>query len=74
MSLLPTNLPKPDLLDTMQIYMIDLQKLIFDFMELEERLNKYNAICLSLPACHNVKWVQVELIDSLPWDLLGECT
>ena len=45
------DLPKPDLLHTMQISMLShLQKWIFHFMKLHEQLNKYNAICLSVPA------------------------
>jgi hypothetical protein len=31
-----------------------LQKWIFHFMKTHERLNKYNAIWLSLPAYHNL--------------------
>jgi len=48
-----SDLPKPDLLHTMQIGMLDhLQKWIFHFMKRQERLDKYNAIWLSLPAYH----------------------
>jgi len=40
-----SNLPKPDLLHTMQIGRLDhLQKWIFHFMKTHERLDKYNAI------------------------------
>jgi len=50
-----SDLPKPDLLHTMQIGMLDhLQKWIFHFMKTHERLNKYNAIWLSVPAYHNL--------------------
>jgi len=49
-----SNLPKPDLLYPMQLRMLDhLQKWIFHFMEMHQRLDKYNAIWLSLPAFHN---------------------
>jgi hypothetical protein len=45
--------PKPDLLHTMQISMLDhLQMWIFHFMKMHERLDKYNAIWLSVPAYH----------------------
>jgi len=48
-----SNLPMPDLLHTMQIGMLDhLQKLIFHFIKSNEQLNKYNAICISVPAYH----------------------
>ena len=50
-----SNLPKPDLLHTMQIGMLDhLQKWIFHFMKTHERLDKYNAILLSVPAYHDL--------------------
>jgi len=50
-----SDLPKPDLLHTMQIGMLDhLQKLIFHFMNTQERLDKYNAIWLSVPAYHDL--------------------
>jgi len=49
------DLPKPDLLQTMQIGMLDnLQKWIFHFMKTQERLDKYNAIWLSVPAYHDL--------------------
>jgi hypothetical protein len=48
-------LPKPDLLDTMQIGMLDhLQKWIFHFIKMYERLDKYNAIWLSMTAYHDL--------------------
>jgi hypothetical protein len=47
--------PQPDLLNIMQIGMLDhLQKLIFQFMKTHERLDKYNAIGLSVPAYHDL--------------------
>jgi hypothetical protein len=50
------NLPKPDLLHTMQIRMFDhLLKLIFHFMKTHERLNKNNALWLSVPAYHDLR-------------------
>jgi hypothetical protein len=55
---IPSNvndLPNPDLLHTMLIGMLDpLQKWIFHFMKTHERLNKYNAIWLSVPAYHDL--------------------
>jgi len=48
-------LPKPDLLHTMQIGMLDhLQKWIFHLMKTHERLDKYKAIWLSVPADHDL--------------------
>jgi len=50
-----SDLPKPDLLHTMQIGMLDhLQKWIVHFMKTHERLDKYNAIWLSVPAYHDL--------------------
>jgi hypothetical protein len=50
-----SELPKLVLLHTMQIGMLDhLQKWIFHFMKTYERLNKYNAIWLSLPTYHDL--------------------
>jgi len=49
------DLPKPDLLHTMQIGMLDhLQKWIFHFMKMHKRLDKYNAILLSMPAFNDL--------------------
>jgi len=46
-----SDLPKPDLLHSMQNGMLDhLQKWIFNFVKTHEWLNKYNAIWLSVPA------------------------
>jgi hypothetical protein len=48
-------LPQPNHLLTMQIVMLDnLQKLIFLFMKTHIRLDKYNALWLSVPAYHNL--------------------
>jgi len=50
-----SDLPKPDLLHTMQIGMLDhLKKWIFHFMKMHERLDNYNAIWLSVPAYHDL--------------------
>jgi len=50
-----SNLPKPDLLHTMQIGMLDhLQKWIFHFMKTHGWLDKYNALWLSVPAYHDL--------------------
>jgi len=50
-----SDLPKPDLLHTMQIGMFDhLQNWIFHFMKTYEQLDKYNAIWLSVPAYHDL--------------------
>jgi hypothetical protein len=50
-----SDLPKPDLLHKMQIGILDhLEKLIFHFMKTHERLDKYNAIWLSVPAYHDL--------------------
>jgi hypothetical protein len=54
-SCIVTDLPKPDLLYTMQIGMLDhLQRWIFHFMKTHEQLDKYNAIWLSVPAYHDL--------------------
>jgi len=50
-----SDLLKPDLYHTMQIGMLDhIQKWIFHFMKTPERLDKYNAIWLSMPAYHDL--------------------
>jgi hypothetical protein len=52
---IPRDLPKPDLLHPMPISMLDhLQKWMFHFMKTHKRLDKYHAIWLSVPACHNL--------------------
>ena len=49
------DLPKPNLLHTMQIGMLDHhQKWIFLFMKMYDRLDKYNATWLSVPAYHDL--------------------
>jgi hypothetical protein len=50
-----SDLPKPDLLHTMQIGMLDhRQKWIFHFMKTHERLDKFKEILLSMPAYHDL--------------------
>jgi len=50
-----SNLPKPYLLHSMQIGLLDhLQKWIFHFMKTHEGLDMYNAIWLSVPAYHDL--------------------
>jgi len=50
-----SDLPKANLLHSMQISMLDqLWKWIFHFVKTHERLDKYNAIWLSVPACHDL--------------------
>jgi len=46
-----SDIPRPDLLHTMQIGMLDhLQKWIFHFMKMYKWLDKYNAIWISMSA------------------------
>jgi len=80
-----SDLPKPDFLPSMQIGMLDhLQKWIFHFMKKHERLDKYNAIWLSVPAYHDLmpknmsyeevsQWNGKEL-EEMSWYLLGVVT
>jgi hypothetical protein len=50
-----SGLPKPDLLHTLQIGMVDhLQKWIFNFIKTHKRLDKYKAIWLTVPAYHHL--------------------
>jgi len=50
-----SDLPKPDQLHTMQIGMLDhLQQWIFYFIKTYERLDKYIAIWLFVPAYHDL--------------------
>ena len=50
-----SNVPKPNLLHTTQIGMLDHpQKWIFHFMKTHERLNMFTARWLSVPAYHNL--------------------
>jgi uncharacterized protein YjiS (DUF1127 family) len=80
-----SHLPKPDLLHTMQIGMLDhLQKWIFHLMKTDERLDKYNAIWLSVPAYHyltlkNKSYEEVsesngKEMKEMSWYLLGVVT
>jgi hypothetical protein len=80
-----SDLPKPDLLHTMQIGLLDhLQICVFHFMKTHERLDKYNAIRLSVPAYHDLtpknksyeevsQWNGKEMKD-MSQDLLGVVT
>ena len=50
-----SDFPKPDLLHTIEITMLDhLQKWIFHFMKTHELLDNYNAIWLPVPAYHDL--------------------
>jgi len=50
-----SDLPRPDLLNTLQIGMLDhLQKWSFHFMKMHERLDEYNAMWLFMPAYHDL--------------------
>jgi hypothetical protein len=50
-----SNIPKPELLHTMQIGMlVQLEKWIFHYMKTHERLDKYISIWLSVPAYHDI--------------------
>jgi len=50
-----SDLPKPHLLHRLQIGLLGhLQKWIIHFMKTHKRLDKYNAISLSVPAYHNL--------------------
>jgi hypothetical protein len=80
-----SDLPKPDLLHTMQTGMLHyLQKWMFHFMKTHERLEKNNAIWLSVPAYHNLtpktesyeevsQWNGKEMKE-MSWYLLGVVT
>jgi len=80
-----SDLPMPGLLHTMQIGILDqLQKWIFHFMKTHERLDKYNAIRLSVPAYHDLtpknksyeevsQWNGKEMKE-MSWYLLGVVT
>jgi len=80
-----SGLPTPDLHHTMQISMLDhLQKWIFHFLKMQERLNMYNAIWLAVPADHNLtpknksyeevsQWNGKEMKE-MSWYLLGVVT
>jgi hypothetical protein len=49
------DLPRPNLLHTVPIGMLDhLPKWIFHFMKIHKRLDKYNAIWISVPASHDL--------------------
>jgi len=59
-----SDLPKPDLLHTMQIGILDyLLKWFFHYMNMHKRLDKYNAICLSVPAYHDLTPENMSYVD-----------
>jgi len=63
------DLPKPDLLHTIQIGMLDhIQKWILHFMKTHEQLDKYNAIWLSVPAFHNLTPKNKSYEDVFQWN------
>jgi hypothetical protein len=80
-----SDLPKPDLLHTMPTGMLHyLQQWMFHFMKTHERLEKNNAIWLSVPAYHNLspktesyeevsQWNGKEMKE-MSWYLLGVVT
>jgi len=64
-----SDLPKPDLLHTMQIGMLDhLQEWIFHFMKTHERLDKYNALWLSVPAYHDLRPKNMSYEEDSQWN------
>jgi len=64
-----SDLPKPDLLHTMQISMLDhLQKWIFHYMKTHEWLDKYNAIWLSMPAYHDLTPQTKSYVEVSQWN------
>jgi hypothetical protein len=80
-----SDIPKPNLLHTIQIGMLDhLQKWIFDFIKTHEQLDKHNAIWLSVPAYHDLtpkiksyeevsEWTGKNM-KKMSWYLLGVVT
>jgi len=80
-----SDLPKPDLLHTMQIDMLHyLHKWIFHFIKMHEWLDKYYVIWVSMPAYHNLtqnntsyeevsQWNEKERKE-MSWYLLGVVT
>ena len=63
-----SDLPKPYLLHTMQIGMLDhLRKWIFHFMRMRERPDKYNAIWVSMFAYHDL------IPKTNPYDEVSQC-
>jgi len=63
------DLPKPDLLHTMQIGMLHhIQKWIFHFMKTHERLDKYNALWLSVPAYHDLTPKNKSYVEGSQWN------
>jgi prepilin-type processing-associated H-X9-DG protein len=64
-----SDLPKPDLLHTIQIGILHhLQKWIFHFMKMHQQLDKYNAIRLSVPAYHDLTPKNESYVDVSQWN------
>jgi len=64
-----SDVPKPDLLHTMQISMLDhLQKLVFHCRKTRELLDKYNAIWLSVLAYHDLTTKNKSFEDVSQWN------
>jgi len=64
-----SDLPKPELLHTMQIGIFHhLLKWMFHFMKTHERLDKYNAIWLSVPATHDLTPKNKSYQEVSQWD------
>jgi hypothetical protein len=64
-----SDLPKPDLLHSMHISMLShVQKWIFHFMTTYERLDKYNAIWLSVSAYPNLTSKNKSYEEVSPWN------
>jgi hypothetical protein len=64
-----SDIPHPDILHTMQIVMLDhLLKWIFHFIKTHERLDKYNAIWLSVPAYHDLTPKNKTFEEVSQWD------
>ena len=70
-----SDLPKPNLLHTMQIGMLDyLQQWNFHSMKTHKRLDKYNVIWLYLPANHDLtpKTKSYEEVSQWNWKEMKE--
>ena len=64
-----SDLPRPNLLQTMQIGMVDhLQKCIVHLMKMHKRLDKYNATRISVPAYHDLTPKNMSYADVSQWN------
>ena len=64
-----SDLPKPNLLHTMQIGMLDrLQKSVLHLKKTHEQLDKYNAIWLSVPAYLNLTPQNQSYVEASQWN------